>query len=378
MPQAALRFLLVAPLLGALVAAAQAPGRSTPTRPGGASVASPAFSALPRLAQLSTTRIGGIDHVSLREAAPLLGLKASWSEPERQLTLFDATGRIGFEADSREVNFRGLRLFLGRPVLLRNGVVLVSKVDFERVLLARLRPALLGAPPPRPRVVALDPGHGGNDNGMENKPLGLKEKVLTLDVAQRVQRLLAGQGFTVVLTRTSDAPLAADKPTDFRRRADVANRAGADVFVSIHFNSLYPDTKTSGTETYTFTPQFQRSDRAWSPTEPDDTERDAAPVNRYDAWSSLLGQCLHREVIVRLGTLDRGQKTMHSAVMRGLACPAVLVESVFLSNESEARLAATPAGRQRIADAIAAGIVAYADAVAALQPKPAAPGGVSP
>ncbi|MBS0661726.1 MAG: N-acetylmuramoyl-L-alanine amidase [Verrucomicrobia bacterium] len=368
MPRAALRLLLVAPLLVALVAASQGPGRSAPTRPG--APAAPAFAALPRIAQLEVTRLGGIDHVSLREAAPLLGLRATWAEKERQLTLADASGKVVFEADSREVSFHGLRLFLGRPVVLRDGVVLVSKVDFERVLLARLRPALLGAPPPRPRVVALDPGHGGTDNGMENKSLGLKEKVLTLDVAQRVARLLAARDFTVVLTRKSDAPLAADKATDFRRRAEVANRAGADVFVSIHFNSLYPDTKTSGTETYTFTPQFQRSDRAWSPAERDDTERDAAPVNRYDAWSSLLGQCLHREIIGRLGTLDRGQKTMHSAVMRGLDCPAVLVESVFLSNDAEARLASTPAGRQRIADAIATGIVAYADAVAALQPKP--------
>jgi len=283
-----------------------------------------------------------------------------------------------FEADSREVSLHGLRLFLGRAVLLRNGVLYIGRVDFERVLVARLRPALLPSPPLPPRVIALDPGHGGTDNGMENKRLGLKEKVLTLDVAQRLQKILTARGYRVLLTRTDDRPLAPDKPTDFRRRAEVANRAGADVFVSIHFNSLYPDTKTTGTETYTFTPQFQRSDRAWSPLEPDDTERDAAPVNRYDPWSALLGQRVHAEVIGALKTLDRGQKTMHSAVLRGLNCPAVLVESVFLSNDAEAAQAATPAGRQQIAEAIAAGLAAYADTLTSLQPKPPKPPAVSP
>ncbi len=371
MSPAALRLALLALLLPALAAAEPAP-RATPTRPGG-SGGPPALTAAPRIAALSVTRVNGVDHVSLREAAALLGLQFSWREGERRLALSDATGKVEFEIDSREVSVRGLRLFLGRPVIARNGAALVSRIDFERLLLARLRPAQLGPPPPRPRVIALDPGHGGKDNGFENKRLGLREKVLTLDVAQRVQALLEARGFKVVLTRTDDRQLAPDKPTDFRMRADVANRAGADVFVSIHFNSLYPDTKTSGTETYAFTPPLQRSDRAWGPIEPDDTERAPAPVNRYDPWSALLSQSMHREVIGALHSLDRGQKTMHSAVLRGLNCPAVLVESVFLSNDAEAALAATPEGRQRIAAALASGLNAYADALAALAPPPSSP-----
>ena len=376
---AALRFALVAPLLLAVSAAAESPSRTVPTRPAGPLTnSSPRPPAMGRLSSLSVTRLGGVEYVSLREAAALMGLKVVWLELERRLILSDPTTKVEFEADSRGLVLNGLRLFLGRPVVLRNGAFYVSRVDFERGLVARLRPALLSGVPARPKVIALDPGHGGNDNGMENKRLGLKEKVLTLEVALRLQKLLIARGYKVVLTRTDDRQLAPDKPTDFRKRADIANRAGADLFVSIHFNSLYPDTKTSGTETYTFTPQNQRSDRAWSPAEPDDTEREAMPVNRFDPWSALLGQLMHREVIGALKTLDRGQKTMHSAVMRGLNCPAVLVESIFLSNDGEAKQAASAEGRQQIAEALAAGIGAYADTVSALQPKPPGPGAVSP
>lgn len=379
MVPAALRFWLCASLLAALVASAAEPARALPTRPGGASAPAPAGPAPAasqpaqprvRLSSLSTTRIAGVDYVSFREAAALMGLKVTWQEKERRMTLADATTRVEVATDSREAAVNGLRVFFGRPVMDRNGVLLLGKIDFERVLVSRIRPVLLPAPPPRPKVIVLDPGHGGPDNGMENKTLKLKEKVLTLDVAQRLQKLLAARGYKVVLTRTDDRQLGPDKPSDWRMRGDIAVRAGADLFVSIHFNSLYPDTKTSGTETYTFTPQFQRSDRAWSPSELDDAENTAMPVNRYDPWSALLSQMIHREVIGSLRTMDRGQKTMHSAVLRNLLCPGVLVESVFLSNDKEAKQASTAAGRQQIAEAIASGIEAYASTLASLQPKP--------
>ena len=377
MPPAAMRFAIVAPLLFTASACAQTGTRAVPSRPASSPADTAPAPAPARERSLPTVTLNKIEYISLPNAAKWMRMKTAWQEKERRLTIFDATNKAELEADSRELKLNGLRLFLGRPTLLRNDVLYAAKSDFDRMLLSRLRPELVPAPPPRPRVIALDPGHGGLDNGMENKALGLKEKVLTLDVAQRLQKILVARGYKVVLTRTDDGSLARDKPTDWRMRFDLANRAGADVLISIHFNSLYPDTKTSGTETYMFTPQMNRSDRAWSPKQVDDTERDAMPVNRYDAWSALLSQMMHRNVINQLKTLDRGQKTMHSAVLRGLNCPAVLVESVFLSNESEATRAATAAYRQQIAEALASGIDAYADAVAALHPKPSAPGAVS-
>jgi N-acetylmuramoyl-L-alanine amidase len=377
MSPAALRLAVVAGIAPLLLAAAEPAARVAPTRPAAAAV-TPSSPAPTRLTTLPVTRIGGQECVSLREVAALIGWKKDWVESTRRLTLSDASGKIELTGGSREVSVNGLRLFLGHPVLQQGGVLYLTKTDYQRGLMPLFRASLLGPLLARPRVIVLDPGHGGADQGMENKPLGLREKVLTLDVAQRLKQLLEARGYAVVLTRSDDRQLGPDKQTDFLTRADITNRAKADLFVSIHFNSLYPDTKTSGTEVYTFTRAGQRSDRAWGFGEKDDAEALPSEVNRFDPWSSLLAHALHREVIGSLKTLDRGQKTMHSAVLRGLKCPAVLVESVFLSNDAEARRAATPEYRQQMAEALARGIGAYADALDKISPKPAAPPAVTP
>jgi N-acetylmuramoyl-L-alanine amidase len=332
--------------------------RMPPTRPSGGVTLPP----------ISTTRIGGKEYVSATDAGARLAMNGRWAEPNHRFILSDQTNKVELEPDHLYVLADGLRVHLGDPIILRKGEFFISRIDFERYLLPRLRPALLGLPPPVPRVIALDPGHGGKDEGMENKALGLKEKVFTLLVAQRLKKILEASGYQVVMTRTDDRQLGPDKLTDWRARSEIANAAGADLFVSIHFNSLFPDTKTAGTEVYAFTPQFQRSTRSLSPGHIDDAAVEAAPVNRFDPWSAVLAQSMQLEVLAGLKTLDRGEKTMHSAVLRGLNCPGVLVESVFLSNDAEAKRVMTPEYRQLIAESMAAGIRRYVAKLAELRP----------
>ena len=388
---AASRLAVVAALFPGLLAAADPTPHVAPSRPNGgalttsapapAPVQRPASAASSRLASLPILHVAGMELIGLRDVAAMLGWKMDWAESARRLTLTGNGGRVEMTSGSREASVNGLRLFLGHPTVQKSGALYLTKTDFQRELMPLLEPPLLGPLLGRPRIVVIDPGHGGADQGMENRPLGLKEKILTLDVAQRLKKLLEGRGYKVVLTRNDDRMLGPDKQTDsatrkqadFMARWDIANRAKADLFVSIHFNSLYPDTKTSGTEVYTFTRAGQRSDKAWGFSEKDDAETTPAEVNRFDPWSSLLAHSLHREVIGALKTYDRGQKTMHSAVLRGLKCPAVLVESVFLSNDAEARHAATPEYRQQMAEALASGIGAYADVLERLSPKSPAP-----
>lgn len=367
------RFLpiLALTLLSGCISLAQSAPRSAPTRPGTAA-AKPERAALaeespspPKPKPAPARRAPKIELVNLETAAARLGLKLSADATGRKLTLTGRGRKAELEVDSREVEIDGLRVFLGTSIRAGRGEFYVSETDYVGCLLPILQPALMTRPP-AVKVVAIDAGHGGTDNGMENQALKLKEKVLTLDVAQRLRRLLEARGYRVVLTRKDDAALHPEKIKDFELRADVANRAGADLFVSIHFNSLFPDTKTGGTEIYTFTRAGQRSDRSWGFGQDDDAETTPSPVNRFDQGSALLAQSVHRAVIDELKTLDRGHKTMHSAVLRGLKCPAVLVESVFLSNEREARLAGTPAYRQQIAAALAAGIENYAQTVEGL------------
>lgn len=374
---AGLRLALLATLSAAVLSAADPVPHVAPTRPGGG-ITNPGAAAAGKPSSLPVTRLAGLEYFALRDVAALLGYQTTWVESTRRLTLSDQATRIELGSGSREISFNGLRVFLGSPVLQHGGALYISKTDLERCVAPLLRPALLGPLFARPRTIVIDPGHGGQDNGMENKPLKLKEKVLTLDVALRLKKLLEAQGYKVVLTRTDDRQLGPDKQTDFMARWDIANRAKADLFVSIHFNSLYPDTKTSGTEVYTFPRAGQRSDPSWSFGGKDDAEPKPSEVNRFDPWSTTLANAMHREVIDTLKTVDRGQKTMHLAVLRGLKCPAVLVESVFLSNESEARHAATPAYLQQIAEGLARGISVYADTLEKIQPKPAPPPAVTP
>lgn len=320
--------------------------RTAPTRPGesGRQVSAKARTPAPRK---------GGDTVPVLEAAAALGLKFDWKVAGREAVLTNHLHRLEIETGSREIAADGLRVFLGEPTSVEAGRLSFSRIDYESCLVPLFKPAAIKGWVPRPKVIVLDPGHGGADNGTQNEKLGLKEKTFTLDVALRLKRLLEIRGYKVVLTRDSD------ERVDLVERSLIANRAGADLFLSIHFNSLPNDTRTSGAEVFTFPPQHQRSTNSWGVAH-DDTEDDAAPVNRYDAWSMVLANALHRQVIEDLKVFDRGKKLMHLGVLRGLKCPGALVESGFLSNPDEARKIATPGYRQRIAAALASGIVDYA------------------
>jgi len=320
-------------------------------------------------APLPVTRINGLDYVSVADVAKRLGLKLEWLESGKKVALTAAANRATLEADGREVAVNGLRIFLGDPARARGGQLFVSRIDAERCLTPLLKPGLGVAPLPPPKIIAIDPGHGGRFAGTENVQLRLQEKHLALDVSLRLKKLLEAAGYQIVMTRTTDVELAPSRDTDVALRGEIANRGGADLFVSIHFNSLPDDTKTSGSEIYTFAPQHQRSSNSWGNGK-NDAEATASPVNRFDHWSVVLAQAVHRNVLSTLKTFDRGKKINQLGALRRLECPGVLIESAFLSNETEARRVATPAFRQQIAEAIAAGVQDYAATLGALRPKP--------
>jgi len=335
------------------------PPRVTPLRP------------LPAPALAPGVRIGGFDYVSATDIAVWLGLKGAWTEPLRKLTLTDKTNsanQVEIEAKSRNARVNGLRVFLGQPTLLRSEKLYVSRIDVERCLAPLLRPGLGVLLPSRPRIIAIDPGHGGIDDGTENKALGLKEKVLTLDVAFRLKKLLETSGYQVFMTRTGDKELSPDKKIDLPLRALLANRAGADLFVSIHFNAAPKDTR--GTEVFWLAPRMERSTDSWSLGAEDDSVTEELPGNRFDHWNVFFTATLHRALRDTLKTEDRGIKMAHWAVLRTLNCPGVLVEPAIISNEGEARRVATPAFRQQIAEALAAGIRDYTAMLDSLRPKP--------
>jgi N-acetylmuramoyl-L-alanine amidase len=152
----------------------------------------------------------------------------------------------------------------------------------------------------------------------------------------------------VALTRTNDAGL------DLPGRVDIADRAEAALFVSLHFNGAFPNTEVHGLETYCLTPKGLPS------TVTRDFADDASqewPNNAFDAHNLRLAMRIHRSLIQKTGAVDRGvRRARFMGVLRGQKRPAVLIEGGFLSNPAEAAQISTPAYRQKLAEAVAAAL----------------------
>ncbi len=342
-------------------AAPAAPARVAPTRPAPA-----------RPPQLwAFTRLRGTDYVSVREVAARFNLKAAWTKPETIMTLSDSRGvRFTFEANQRDFYFDGLRVLLGEGVLNDRDSLWVSKLDVIKLVAPLFSPAdhLAFLPVTAPRTIVLDPGHGGSDPGKENKLLGVNEKTLTLDVALRVRKILEARGWRVLMTRSDDRELSPIKKKDLQMRDDYANSNQADLYLSIHFNSVEKDSeRVTGVETYTMTPQFMLSAANLEKDKLTDT---AFPGNKLDYANLLFGEQIHRAMLGGLKTPDRGFKRGRLAVLQFLDCPGALVECGYLSSIVEARRIATAEFRQKIAEAIASGVQGYAETLAALRATP--------
>ncbi|HAA89909.1 MAG: N-acetylmuramoyl-L-alanine amidase [Thermoanaerobacterales bacterium 50_218] len=179
-------------------------------------------------------------------------------------------------------------------------------------------------------TVVLDPGHGGSDPGAIGKS-GLREKDVNLAVALKAAEILQKQGVKVILTRATDTDVG------LRERAEIANKRGADVFVSIHSNASYkPD--IGGTATYTLA-------------------RDSSAYQREERL--YLAQLLQEELVAALGLRDIGVLQENFAVLKYTQMPAALVEIAFISNPFEEQLLADPGFQARAAAAIARGIVRF-------------------
>lgn len=170
-------------------------------------------------------------------------------------------------------------------------------------------------------TVVIDAGHGGHDRGGIPGQRA-SEKVLALDVARRVNVLLKERGMRTIMTRNSDVFVS------LPGRVAIANRQRNAVFVSIHFNSARRE-GARGFETY-----YYRS-----------------------ASSRRLAQRIHTRLLRTCRTEDRGVRNRGFYVLRKTRIPSVLVECGFLTNGQEAALCLQAAHRQRLAVAIANGIM---------------------
>ena len=183
------------------------------------------------------------------------------------------------------------------------------------------------------KIIVLDAGHGGSDPGAVSSVLTgqtIQEKKLNLAIVLKIRDILEDKGFSVVLTR------ATDKYPSLDDRAELANRSGAALFVSIHMNSS-PSESPKGTETYYST---------------------LNNGNDFNTTSKTLATNIQTRLQKALNSTNRGVKTANHAVTRKSLMPAALVEVGFISNAEEASNLTSSSYQNKAASAIAEGIIA--------------------
>ncbi len=245
---------------------------------------------------------------------------------------------------SREAAWNGVEIHLGFGPQIIDGQVCLYGPDLQK----NLEPLLCGPPLALPRtngIIVIDPGHGGMNSGTHSILDGRFEKEFTLDWALRLAPLLAQEGWQVFLTRTNDAD------DSLSNRVAFAEAHHANLFMSLHFNSLAPDKNPAGIETYCVTPTGMPSTltRGYG-----DFWSDNFPNNAFDAQNLQLAVGLQGALLRATGMEDRGVcRARFIGVLHGQHRPAVLIEAGFLSNPGDARQIETPAFRQKLAQAVA-------------------------
>ena len=227
-----------------------------------------------------------------------------------------------------------------------------SVADLQRSALAvvtmpRALPTLapLSGRPLAGLKIALDPGHGGIDPGAMHH--GQREAAINLAIAGVLRPRLEQLGASVILTRDDDSSVLGPRVhenDELQARADVANRAGADLFVSIHADAS-EDPRLAGALTF-FGPE-----RGYP------IISDRSP--RLVAQSRLFARAVQRELVAASGQINLGIQSAPFWTIGAAQMPAVLVEVGFLTNAGDARLLAQADFRARVAEGIARGIVAY-------------------
>lgn len=220
-------------------------------------------------------------------------------------------------------------------------------------------------------LVVIDPGHGGEDGGAVGRHSGLKEKEVVLDIAKRLAKKLKKEGFKVILTRKDDTFLPLGE------RTQIANGAGADLFISIHANAS-PKSRPRGSETFFLAMAKNDEARAVAALEnsairfekPESYSQENLTVeldlilldmvqNEYLRESSDLAEMIQNQFKGRLRIPSRGIDQAGFYVLNRAYMPAVLVEVAFISNRDEERLLREGKFREEIAEAICRGAVDF-------------------
>ncbi len=219
------------------------------------------------------------------------------------------------------------------------------------------------------RTIVIDPGHGGLDLGAKGR-FGTLEKNITLAISFKLKALIERNlPFRVVLTRDKDIDVSLEN------RSALANNNDAALFISIHANGAQRK-NAQGSETFfmnlnasdeeTRKLAYMENTSAELEKQIEDKNKDEIKLilwdmaqSAYIKQSSQLAEEIQKELNIFLGTENRGIKQAPFKVLKGVACPAILVEVAFISNPEEEQKLVKDDFQQKIAEAIYQGLKKY-------------------
>ncbi|MDD5692789.1 MAG: N-acetylmuramoyl-L-alanine amidase [Candidatus Omnitrophica bacterium] len=316
--------------------------------------------------------IEGVTYYPLVSLCNLAGVDMQYDVLLRTAYLTKNSNRLNLRAGDALVLVNDNLMHLNSPVDIYQGTIVVPGQFKEQIFDVLFKaPATGYRRPPSAKVkltkVVIDAGHGGTDPGAVSKS-GLREKVVNLDIAKKLSTLLRNEGVQTVLTRSTD------KFIPLSTRVNIANKSGADLFISIHSNANR-SRSVSGFEVYYVAPSVSDTKRAAF------TAR-SVPLNLKNAvlgsnsselrsivWDMIytnsraesieLAHALCRIMDSSIEANILGSKAARFLVLKGIRMPGVLIETGFVSNPNEERLLRTSAYRQKLAEGILEGIRDY-------------------
>ncbi|HEU6448295.1 MAG TPA: N-acetylmuramoyl-L-alanine amidase [Verrucomicrobiae bacterium] len=263
-----------------------------------------------------------------------------------EIVLSDKAVRLVFNIDSAESEINGVNVRLSYPVA-KGG--LISELDLEKTVWALAFPQKVYDG--KIRTICLDPGHGGKDTGNRVHSFYWRnEKYYTLALADELRDQLKRAGYNVILTRSKDVYV------DLPERPAIANRARADLFISLHFNATASGKdQVHGPETYCITPVGAASSNAAG----EGADHPATIANRVENNSLLLAYEVQKSLAQNLHVPDRDVRRARFAVLRDARMPAILIEGGYMTHPVEGKKIFTAEYRKQMAAAIVKGILDY-------------------
>ncbi|MDD5129112.1 MAG: N-acetylmuramoyl-L-alanine amidase [Candidatus Omnitrophica bacterium] len=316
--------------------------------------------------------INGVTYYPLVSLCDLRGVDIKYDTLIRTVYLDKDTKRVNIRAGDTMVLVNDNIMNLNSPIDIYQGTIVVPR-QFKEQIFDILFPQVVSTYRRQARgkinlnKVVIDAGHGGNDPGAIGKN-GLREKDVNLDIARRLSDLLRAEGVRTVLTRSSD------KFIPLSGRVNIANRSGADLFISLHSNANR-SRSLSGFEVYYVAPSISDSKRA-SMTAKSASLRlknavfaSNSPDLQAIIWDMIytnsraesidLAHSLCRVMDSSIDANILGVKGARFQVLKGVRTPGVLIEVGFVSNLNEERLLRSSAYRQKLAEGILEGIRGY-------------------